>query len=202
MKINMEVFTKKSIRYLALFALAFALMACKSAEFGFKVTDVNGMVYDFSNRPVAHADVSMGRWYRSSTDINGRFTIPKVPLGAHTITVNKKGFEKHSDEVNIREKGQIIYIRLPSQNQLLNLADDALTANNFILAEELLERAYQIDENNVEMLFYYASVRFRLSDYGLAIKFLERAKNLGSRDVYIDKFLTQLKELYNANFTD
>jgi len=182
-----------------LFLFVFSALSCKTAELGFKVVDINGMIYDFSNRPVAFCEVSLGRRFRSSSDINGRFSFSKVPLGKYTITGYKSGFENYSDEVLVKHKGQIIYIRLPSQNQLLNLVDEALGANNFAAAEEMAERAYKINKNNIETLFYYAVVKFRRREYRKAIDFLETAKNLGSRDSYIEKFLIQLKELRYDN---
>jgi len=178
-----------------------ALMAisCKTAEFGFKAIDVHGMVYDFSNSPVANCEISLGKGHTSSTDINGRFSLSKVPLGTYTITGNKKSFENYISEVIVKDPGQIIYIRIPSQNQLLNRADEALSSNNLAAAEEMVERAYQIDQNNIEMLFYYAAVKFRQYEYGQALSLLESARDLGSKDVYINKFLTALKEAQNAH---
>jgi hypothetical protein len=173
------------------------LISCKTAEFGFKVININGMVYDFSNRPIPHCEISLGRKH-STTDINGRFTIQKVAYGPYVISANKNGHEPYLEEIIIRDPGQIIYIRLPSQNQLLSLVDEALVINNFSLAEETVERAYQIDGNNPEMLFYYAAIKYRQREYNEAISFLNAAKNLGSRDLYIDKFLTLLKEKSNA----
>ena len=181
---------------LAIFVI-FLAAACKTAEFGFTTIDVHGMIYDFSNRPVPNYEISLGRRYKSTTDINGRFSLPKIPVGIYTITGNKKGFEPYSDGVLIKDQGQIIYIRVPSQNQLLNLVDDSLTANNLDLAEEMAERAYKIDKNNPEMLFYYAAVKFRQREYDRALTFLETARELGSKDQYIDKFMTLLRELRN-----
>jgi len=184
--------------FITLMAVALFAVSCKTAEFGFKVIDVNGMVYDFSNRPVPFCEVTMGKRFRSSTDINGRFAMPKVPVGTYTITGTKKGFESYSEEVIIKDRGQIVYFRMPSQSQLLTLIDEALSANNLDVAEEMAERAYRIDDKNIEMLFYYATVKFRQNDYIEAIVFLEIAKRLGSKDFYIDKFLTVLKELRYA----
>jgi len=180
---------------LRLVFLVVVLVSCKTAELGFKVVNISGMIYDFSNRPVPHCEVSLGWWHKTTTDINGRFTFSKVGFGTYTITGKKNGFEVYSDQVIIKDPGQIIYIRIPSQNQLLNLVDEALTANDFALAEETVERAYQINKNNIETLFYYATVKFRQREYDEAVQFLEAAKNLGSRDLYINKFLTLLKEL-------
>jgi tetratricopeptide (TPR) repeat protein len=153
------------------------------------------MIYDFSNRPVPHCEVSLGWFHKTTTDINGRFTFPRVSLGTYTITGKKTGFESYSEQIIIKDIGQIVYIRMPSQNQLLNLVDEALTANNLTLAEETVERAYQIDENNIEMLFYYATVKFRQRRYGNAMDYLETAIDLGSKDLYVLKFLVLLKEL-------
>jgi hypothetical protein len=174
-------------------------LSCKTAEFGFKTADINGMVYDFSNRPVFNYELILGEKYSGSTDINGRFTLSKVPLGSYKISGSKTGFENYNGEVTIKEKGQIIYIRIPSQNQLLALTDEALTACNFTLAEEIAERAYQIDKNNIEMLFYYAAVSFRQNNLRKAASFLEDAVNLGSKDYYVQKFLLAIKEKQNEN---
>jgi thioredoxin-like negative regulator of GroEL len=181
---------------------ALLFLSCKTAEFGFKVIDVNGMIYDFSNRPVPACSIALGSKYKSTTDINGRFTLSKIPVGNYTITGQKKGFEPYVDELSIKDKGQIIYIRIPSQIQLLDLADQALTKNDLEAAREMAERAYQIDNNNIETLFYCATVQFRLNAFDTAAAFLEAAKNLGSKDIYIDQFLSLLKESQNEKQSD
>jgi len=178
------------------------LISCKTAEFGYKVIDISGMVYDYTNRPVAQCDISLGNKYKASTDINGRFTLPKVPVGKYILSAYKKGYEEFQEEVTINDRGQIIYFRMPSQGQLLDLVDTAMAANDFARAEELAERAYQIDENNIEMLFYYATIKFRQNDYKKAISFLEAARDLGSRDVYIDRFMEILRGLQNVEISD
>jgi len=181
--------------------IAFLSSSCKTAEFGFKVINISGMVYDFSNRPVSNYEIVLGNWYSGSTDINGRFTLPKVPLGSYKIRGSKKGYEDYNGEVIIKDKGQIIYIRIPSQNQLLTMADEALAANNFMLAEEIAGRAYQIDKNNIEMLFYYAAILFRQNNLEGAASFLEDAVNLGSKDFYVQKFLTVIRRIQDENKT-
>ena len=173
-------------------------ISCSTFRFGNKNIDINGMVYDFSNKPVAYCEILLGKSYKSSTDINGRFTLPNIPHGTYTITVYKNIYETYSDKVTIKDQGQIIYIRIPSQSQLLNLADEALTVMNLEIAEEYIQRAYQIDKNNIEMLFYYSTIKFRQHKYEEAIAFLVTAKSLGSKDLYIDKFLTILRELSDA----
>jgi tetratricopeptide (TPR) repeat protein len=181
--------------------ILFLLSSCKTAELGFKVINISGMVYDFSNRPVSNYEIVLGKWYSGSTDINGRFTLSKVPLGSYKLHGSKKGYEDYTGEVIVKDKGQIIYIRIPSQNQLLAMADEAVTANNFTLAEEIAERAYQIDKNNVEMLFYYAVILFRQNSLEGAASFLEDAVKLGSKDHYVQKFLTVIRRMQDESKT-
>ena len=192
---------KKGKWFLSFFMIiVLSAVSCKTAEFGYKVFDINGMVYDFANRPVAFCEISLGRRGLSGTsDINGRFSIPRVPLGNYTLTVYKDGYEKYSEVFFIKQRGQIIYVRLPSQNQLLDLVDEALTANNLTLAEEIAERAYQVDPNNIETLFYFATVKYRRLDYSGALACLEAANNLGPKDPYIGKFIARIKEILDAN---
>jgi hypothetical protein len=192
---------KKGRCFLCVFVIiALSAVSCKTAEFGYRVFDINGMVYDFSNRPVANCEISMGvRGLSSTSDINGRFAIPRVPMGKYTLTANKDGYESYSEDFFIRQRGQIFYVRLPSQNQLLDLVDEALTVNNFPLAEEMAERAYHVDPNNIEAIFYFATVKYKRQDYGGAMALLETADSLGSKDPYIDKFIAQLKEIQDAN---
>jgi len=192
---------KKGRRVLYIFVIiAFSAVSCKTVEFGYRVFDINGMVYDFSNRPVANCEISMGvRGLSGTSDINGRFTIPRVPMGKYTLTVHKDGYESYSEDFFIRQRGQIFYVRLPSQNQLLDLVDEALTANNFLLAEEMAERAYKVDPNSIEALFYFATVKYKRQDYDGAMALLETAGSLGLKDPYIDKFMAQLKEIQDAN---
>jgi len=180
------------------FIIIFAVLLCISCGTigsSRKAIDINGMIYDFSNRPIAHCRITIGQRHSGITDINGRFVLPRIPTGSYTITVQKEGYETFSDSIFIQNQGQIIYIRIPSQSQLLNLADEALTAMNTDAAEEFVQRAYQIDRNNIEMLFYYATIKFRQQKYSEAIDFLMSARNLGSRDPYISRLLSILLEL-------
>ena len=188
-----------SKRYILMICMSTVLIvSCKTAEFGFKTVDINGMIYDFSNRPIPFFDISLGNKYKSRTDINGRFVLPAVPAGEYAIIGNKKGYETYIDEINVNDSRQIIYIRVPSQKQLLEMADEALAENDFANAEEILGRAFQIDQNSIETLLYFAAVKYRQKDYEKAVSFLEHAQSLGSKDVFIEKFLNALKEIQNG----
>ena len=197
MRSNMKI--KNTVLTAILFLSSLFVLSCKSNEYGPDTVDINGMVYDFSNRPVPNCEIFLGGKYAGITDINGRFSFLKIPAGTYTVTGSKIDFETYTEEITVKERGQIIYIRIPSMVQLLNLTDEALTANNQEAAMEMVERVFRIDNKNTEALFYAAAILFRQKKYDEAIMMLETAKETGTRDPYVEKFLANLKELYYAN---
>jgi len=190
------------IRMLILIPAVLGGFSCKTAEFGCQTIDVNGMIYDFDNRPVPHCEVTIGSKYCGITDINGRFSLPKIPEGTYVITGIKNGFETYTEEITISGWGQIIYIRMPSQAQLLELADQALTNLDYAAACENAEKAYLIDNKSTEAVFYYAIVKYRQGESQKALEILEKASADGIRDIYIDKFIKTIKEARSENTSE
>jgi tetratricopeptide (TPR) repeat protein len=172
--------------------ISLLVSGCKTAGFGYKVVDVNGMVYDFSNRPISNYAVGLGEKREAVTDINGRFVITRVPVGTYEIRGEKDGYESYQGSIDITGRGQIVYIRVPSQNELLELADEALGKNRIDRAESYVQRAYQVSPESTELLFYYATVMFRQKRYDEAIAYLQKARENGSKDIYLEKFLNDL----------
>jgi tetratricopeptide (TPR) repeat protein len=172
--------------------LSLAANGCKTAEFGYKAVDVNGMVYDFSNRPVSQYTIGLGENRTAVTDITGRFVIAGAPVGTYQISGDKDGYEAYRGSIDITGRGQIVYIRVPSQSQLLELADEALGGNRIDLAESFVERARQAGPESTELLFYYATVKFRQKRYDQAVTYLMKARENGSHDAYLEKFLDAL----------
>jgi tetratricopeptide (TPR) repeat protein len=177
---------KKKTAAVYTFLIISTLFSCKTVD------SVNGMIYDFSNRPIQDYTVNLNEKYVATTDINGRFTINKVKMGQYSIKGVKVGFETYKSKITIDARNQIVYIRVPSQTQLLELADEALTKNRLDDAEAYVKRAYDAGILTTEVLFYYATVKFRQNDYDEAIEYLEKAKQIGSKDAYVDKFLGDL----------
>jgi hypothetical protein len=178
------------------------LSSCKTAEFGHPMIDVNGMIYDFSNKPISNYTIHLGEKYTSISDINGRFYLPKIPANTYKITGNKEGYETYVSNILINSKEQIIYLRIPSSSQLLDLADQSLSSHNISEAELYIERASNIGSTSIELLFYSAVVSFRKKEYQKAIDHLMAAKDLGSTDIYVEKFFNDLKnliEVHNEN---
>jgi hypothetical protein len=161
--------------------------------------DVNGMIYDFSNRPVSNYTITLGEKLTSVSDINGRFYFSKVPADTYDINGSKEGYETYKDTVTIGQKEQIIYLRIPSVSQLLDLADESLSKPNLLEAESYIQRAANIGVPSTELFFYSAVISFRKKEYTEAINYLMEAKEAGSTDIYLEQFLNDLTKLINVD---
>jgi hypothetical protein len=182
-----------NIKYIIIsFIIINYFYSCKTAEFGFLVIDLNGMVYDFDNKPVQNYKITIGKKYSSVTDINGRFLISKIPAGHYSLKGEKNEYETYEGDILINDRRQIVYIRVPNYNQLLGLVDTALTDNHIENAEIYAQRANAVGGLKTELLFYLAIIKFRQKDNNGAIEFLRTAVNTGSSDIYINQFLNYL----------
>jgi tetratricopeptide (TPR) repeat protein len=185
---------KAAFALTVVFTLCFTV--CNTTGYGRIAVGLNGMVYDFENKPVPQYIITIDNKTPVSTDINGRFFVPKVRSGKHQIRGEKSGYEEYKGEIIINDRRQIVYFRIPNTAQLLNLADDALSRNRIEEAALYIKRAETIGETTTELLFYSAVVFFRKGEYKPAIEKLKTALSLGSRDEYVTRFLDELIKRY------
>lgn len=169
------------------FFVALLFVSCKTAEFGFKCVDINGMVYDFENRPVAGYAIGVGK-LQATTDVSGRFVLRKLPSGSYGITGEKTGFEPYSGTIDVRDERQIIYVRIPSARQLLDLADISFGNGDIDEASSLVGRAERCDGRSFECRFYRAIAQFRLNDPVAARTTLDSMIGDGCVDPYVIRF--------------
>jgi Fe(3+) dicitrate transport protein len=60
-------------------------------------TAVNGQVKDEKGKPVEYANIQLqGTMFGTSTDADGKFSIPGIPPGSYTLTVSHIGFLTHN----------------------------------------------------------------------------------------------------------
>jgi hypothetical protein len=172
-----------------------AIFSCKTSELGYPILTVNGMIYDFNNKAIPNCTVQIGEKHFAVSDINGRFYVPKIPSGNYSIIIIKEEHEVFHDKIIVEDNTQIVYIRIPSITQLLELADNALEKNQIQEAASFVDRAKSIGKRTTELLYYAAIVSFRQQDYSTAQELLIEAKQQGANDSYIDIFLKDLNQL-------
>ena len=106
---------KKVLSSIALIAGIWMLIAtgsCKTTSILYGV-NVNGMVYDFDNRPVAGYQLQLNNDLVVVSDITGRFTFEKVKLGEYVLKGQSNAFEPYEGQVTIYDQDQVLYLRIP-----------------------------------------------------------------------------------------
>jgi hypothetical protein len=96
---------------------------------------IRGFVYLKSSgeaEPYVNVYLNEGGTYGASTDVNGFFTISKVPIGKHTLHVKSIGYDEISLSVEITKKGHIL-------NKKLFLKGSSVQLNTFTVDAERTE---------------------------------------------------------------
>ena len=71
---------------------------------GFVLDKETGEPCMFANISIPVNGTNMG----ASTDVNGYFSIPKIPVGTHSATVTYLGYTDLTEEFTIAKEGQLV----------------------------------------------------------------------------------------------
>lgn len=183
---------------LILCTLILLVMGCKTTSLIYGV-NINGMVYDFDNRPVAGYHLKLNDDLEVVTDITGRFTFEKVKLGEYLLTGESNRYETYEGKIIIYDQDQVIYLRIPSFSQLINLTDKALEANNLQEAEGFLKRAAAMNIQDIDVMIYEAVLAYRYYNIEQAIRKIEQIKVNGYRNEWLDRFYDELRKIQPRN---
>lgn len=179
---------------LVLYVLITIGTGCKTTSLIYGV-NINGMVYDFDNRPVAGYHLKLNDDLEVVTDITGRFTFEKVKLGEYLLTGESKRYEAYEGKIVIYDQDQVIYLRIPSFSQLINLTDKALEENNLQEAEGFLKRASAMNSEDIDVMIYEAVLAYRYYNIEQAMRKIEQIKVNGYRDEWLDRFYDELRKI-------
>ena len=183
---------------LILCPLILLVTGCKTTSLIYGV-NINGMVYDFDNRPVAGYHLKLNDDLEVVTDITGRFTFEKVKLGEYLLTGESNRYETYEGKIIIYDQDQVIYLRIPSFSQLINLTDKALEANNLQEAEGFLKRAAAMNIQDIDVMIYEAVLAYRYYNIEQAIRKIEQIKVNGYRNEWLDRFYDELRKIQPRN---
>ena len=167
---------------------------CKTTSLIYGV-NINGMVYDFDNRPVAGYHLKLNNDLEVVTDITGRFTFEKVKLGEYLLTGESRQYEPYEGKIVIYSQDQVIYLRIPSFLQLINLTDKALEGNNLQEAEGFLKRASAMNSEDIDVMIYEAVLAYRYYNIEQAMRKIEQVKVNGYRNEWLDRFYDELRKI-------
>jgi hypothetical protein len=121
-----------------LLALPALLLACSSpslyaAIFG----DIRGLVHDTQHRPLAGADVSIKAahsdlTFHATTNADGGFNVPNVPLGDYVLTISEKGFASVRETISVDGQAETslhVQLGIAPVSEIVNVTDNASTVN-------------------------------------------------------------------------
>ncbi|MBT6808382.1 MAG: TonB-dependent receptor [Flavobacteriales bacterium] len=133
--------------FLTIFSLLFALsiFAQKSTIRGF-VTDKN------TSEPIMFCNVSIeGTSHGSQTDLNGMYTLSKVPVGDHTIVVTFVGYEKLTKNVSLKQ-GQILTLKLELKPSTVNLNEIEISAERQEMKTDVKAASIKITNEDLKLV--------------------------------------------------
>ncbi len=177
---------------LALLAL---LASCSTFGFSPGRFDVRGMVYDFENRPVAKYEVSLDGKAKAVTDVTGRYVLPLVSPGRYRLTGEGKCFERYEAPAEILSGNDVQYLRVVSAEELLELADGALSRGDLDRAAEYVSRAEKTGSESPLIPFYSAVTLFRKGKPGDALAVLESLAAKGFDDPWVEAMAGDMRAL-------
>ncbi|HUX51220.1 MAG TPA: carboxypeptidase-like regulatory domain-containing protein [Spirochaetia bacterium] len=153
-----------------------------------------GMVYDQENQPVAGVNFSIDGREGLLSDITGRFVIPDLSRGEHTLVARKVDYELLMTVIQFSNQTQVVYIRMISRTELVQAAEDEVAARRFADAQSLIDRILTISPDDPEGSFLQA-VLFHRSRRSLeAAAILEALIASGVTEEPVCLFLADLYE--------
>lgn len=192
---------KRTYIRIAIFAWfsVFVFISCKSSESIFvHMPELHGMVYDYSNTPVANYTLTIssntGNKAVSVTDVTGRFVFTGLENGTYMVTGSKQGFEECSEQFVLSSRNQILYIRIASSSQLADLAADSLEKGRLQEAEHYVQRSLAVDETDTAALFCAAVLAYRKGDADSALRRLEYIEQTGNAGSTVYLFIADIYE--------
>lgn len=179
------------LRHLSLlFCTLLGLSSCLTGDIeyrNFKKAPLFGMVYDHDNQPCGGAQIILDDKEGPQTDINGRFAVNSVTRGEHQIRVRKDGFEELTVTFEFLNRSQVLYLRAISYHQLLRRAEAALGRKRWHEADQLLERAQAVREDEPVGMYLRALYLLEVERVGEAVSLLNQiiAKGYPEAVVYL-----------------
>ncbi len=185
-------------KLIPIFSLLLALTACATTQkkdmFYFDQAPLMGMIYDEDSQPVPGAQVSVDGRKGPMADIRGRFVLPDLSRGSHTITVAKSGFEELTSQIEFLNKSEALYLRMISFGQLLTKAETALNDRKWSDADGYLTRADKLSPQDPVLLYLKAVRSYRTGGYADAESQLTKIIDGGFAEPYVYLFRADVYE--------
>ena len=114
---------------------------------------IRGFVYDKNTgEPIIFTNVFLkGTQMGASTDVNGYYSISKIPPGAYTISVSALGFSDAAEEITVG-KGAILNQKLFIESKVEELGVVEISADKIEAQTEVKMSVQKITPKEIEKL--------------------------------------------------
>jgi hypothetical protein len=115
---------------------------------------IRGVVYDKkTGEPVIGANVYLGDGtvYGAGTDINGYFTISKIPAGRYTLTASAVSFQKFTKEVDIAE-GKVINDKIYLEESVQNIDEVVISGEKQQMKTQIQTSVIRVTPKQMEKI--------------------------------------------------
>ena len=183
----------------ALLAAVVLLASCatqkkKQDVLFFDTAPLMGMIYDDDSQACAGALLVVDGRSGPITDIRGRFILPDLSRGEHTIIVKKDGYEELTAHIAFLTQTDVLYLRVISFGQLLSKAEASLDQRKWDDAAGYLSRAEKLSKEDSILLYLQAILYYRTGKSQEAVSSLTRILDQGIDEPYVYLFLADVYE--------
>lgn len=175
---------KKSMLILSICLLLFG---CRSVPKAHEKITLNGMVYDTENRPAVNYNIYINDDFASISDIGGRFSIKALKHGTYKISGYGEGYLKIEEEIQVYDKNQIVYIRIPTIDSKFREAFTLLKENKIEKATKIINEIIESNPDNFEALFFLSVINYLDNKYECSVEYLKQLEAKGEKSFYVEE---------------
>ena len=133
------------------------------------------------------------------SDIRGRFVVPDLSRGQHTIEARKSGFEPLAVTVAFLNRTDVLHLQMTSFDQLLGMARAAFADKQWGDGEGYLRRAEKLDPTDSLLRYLFAVDAYRTGAFSTAVDYLDRILESDGQKPAV---LLLLADIYEKGLSD
>ena len=114
---------------------------------------IRGFVSDKeTGEPILFCNVSIeGTGYGSQTDLNGMYTLSKIPIGEHKIIVTYVGYEKFSKNI-ILKRGKILDLKIELSTSTVKIDEVEISADRLEMKTDVKAASIKITNEDLNLV--------------------------------------------------
>ncbi|MBT4217505.1 MAG: TonB-dependent receptor [Flavobacteriales bacterium] len=114
---------------------------------------IRGFVSDKSTgEPIMFCNVTIdGTSHGSQTDLNGMYTLSKIPVGEHKIVVTFIGYKKLTQDISLN-KGQILTLKFELESSTVNIGEVEISAERQEMKTDVKAASIKITNEDLNLV--------------------------------------------------